>query len=170
MKFWHLELRTDMGIFSKSLPRTTDSTFRIKSTMLNALVYGHGGNGAPWISSPVFDCFGLLKRCYEGIASLVSALFFQGRPTAIAGGVTSIIVDAVDGEVILVSVAHCPCEKDPEIRVPLRANGYAASAISFVVDHVRLVAARSHLFPDRVKPKVFYPYRFVVRAAFDFAK
>lgn len=81
----------------------------------------------------------------------VAGLLLLRRPSAILGAVSSVIVNAVDRQIVLVSIRLRPFIERLK-RLPLFADTNASGAIMAKAMVVRIEAAGSHQLPDIVQP------------------
>lgn len=86
------------------------------------------------------------------VCTPVIALFFNRGPPAIIRAIVTIVVNAVNGQIILISVGHGPIMERNKIRTPFLAYLYATSAVSVVSCIMFIITPCFHVLPDVVNP------------------
>jgi hypothetical protein len=82
--------------------------------------------------------------------ALIVSLYSVGRPAAIVGLISAIIVFAIYSQIITISVGDRPIAKWLEV-LPLRANANAARTVIRPRDGLRIRASGLHASPDAIE-------------------
>ena len=85
------------------------------------------------------------------ISACVVILYLVCNPTAIFGAVISAAVNAINGQVVGISVSNSPFIKGLKTAAPFIAQGYSASPISFVTWFVLFQTAFFNSVIDFIK-------------------
>ena len=84
----------------------------------------------------------------------IVCLFLSRRPTTVVEAVASVVVDAVERQVIR-RIAHVGIEIFKAVK-PSVTDGDASTAIAFVGMKVGITHSRFHRFPNTVGPRVWF--------------
>ena len=109
-----------------------------------------------YLNKPVTDAFNLNKDS----AALVALLFFLGRPSAVVGGVTLVIVNSIKGMQRAWLGTHIAGEFFE--RRPLGANADTAPAIRIPLPEIGVVAPVPHRRPSVVKRVGYFEWQRLV--------
>ena len=80
----------------------------------------------------------------------------HGSPAAIIRAISFVIVDSVNGQVILVAVSHCPIIERLEIICPLSANRNSTPTIVRIMFVFLVAATGFHVNPDGVQSGMIF--------------
>lgn len=118
------------------------------------------------MNSPIRKTHGFAFMRKHDVAAVVSVLLGARGPLAIAFAVACIVVYAVYGEAIGVSLSHVGNEALHVM--PFLTNGYASASVAVVALVCFVVASIHHIAPhgkQRVSPGAMGSYGFTVQAA-----
>lgn len=90
---------------------------------------------------------------YSVFVPVVPTVFLLGLycdPTAIFRTVSFVVVDAVNGQIVSVTVRHGPIVKDLKVIKPFSADGNTSAAVVVVLLKILVVAAGFHPSPNAV--------------------
>lgn len=104
----------------------------------------------------------LLSRAIAAIVPLLKA----GRPSAIAGLIMSVVVDAINGVLARRSVPHV-CKESVERISPSGAHSNTAPAVVWIASRTGYEASRLHTGPHSVSHRVSQPVRRVLHGRDD---
>ena len=102
--------------------------------------------------APFCKCSCGIPNRYIDIRASVSALFFLGCPSTVIGFIVAIVVYAVNCQIFLVSICHCPLIKRLKTFFPLIANSNAATAPPIKPRVVRVITSAFHSLPFLINP------------------
>ena len=98
------------------------------------------------------------------ICALVAVLFQSGSPAAVIRAVALVVVNAVNGQRVIVSVGKRPVTECREVVKPFLTDFDAASAILVVITFRGITAPGFHVVPDTIEARFMSS---VLSGAFD---